>query len=320
MKKILPFLALLPLAGLVYACGDDDGDSGVVTPIPDAGKKTFDAATEDVVVDAGPVTFAIPFEAKINGQPFSCASTYTNIGTKASTVKPQDLRFFASEVKLVRTGTAEAVPVTLAATEMQGGDIALMDFEDKTGGCAEGTTITNTVLTGTAPAGTYDGIELTIGLPAALNHGNPDQAPVPLLGSGLSWTWNFGYIFFALGLTPQAETGGGGPPPATPQTFFAHVGSTGCTGNATAGETVSCLNSNRMVVKLSAFDPATSKIVLDLEKLYTTSDLTVNGGGASGCMSAKNDPECPAVFEKLGLSLDSGASTGNPVIFSVAPR
>lgn len=316
MKKLLPFLALLPLAGLVYACGDDDGESGVVTPVPDVTKKTFDAATEDVVVDAGPVSFAIPFEARINGQPFKCGQSYANLGTASTTARPQDLRFFVSEVKLVRTGTAETVPVTLAAGEMQSEDIALMDFEDKTDGCKDGTVETHTTLTGTAPAGTYDGIELTVGVPSTSNHGNPDQAAAPLLGSGLQWSWNSGYIFFALGMipAPRVDT-------TQPDTFFAHIGSTGCSGNANTGQPVTCTRPNRMSVKLSSFDPAASKIVLDLEKLYASSDLTVNTDKtAGGCMSFAGDPECPAIFEKLGLSYDTGVSTATPVIFSVGAR
>lgn len=311
------FLALLPLTGLVYACGDDgDGGSGAATPIPDVAKKTFDAGTEDVVVDAGPVTFAIPFEAKINGQPFRCGQSYPNLGTAGTTASPQDLRFFLSDVKLVRTGTTEPVPVTLTAGDMQSADMALMDFEDKAEGCREGTVETHTTLTGTAPAGTYDAIEMTVGVPATLNHGNPDLAAAPLLGSGLQWSWNSGYIFFALGMIPAPRVDA-----TQPDTFFAHVGSTGCSGNANIGQPVTCTRPNRMTVKLSSFDPAASKIVLDLEKLYTGSDLTKNTDKtAGGCMSFPGDPECPAVFQRLGLSYDTGVSTANPVIFSVAAK
>ena len=34
--------------------------------------------------------------------------------------------------------------------------------------------------------------------------------------------------------------------------------------------------------------------------------LTVNGGGAPGCLAAMSDPECGAVFDRLGLDLSTG--------------
>ena len=55
----------------------------------------------------------IKFAGAINGQPFACGQSYTNVGTTKSTITPSDFRLYVSEVKLVRKdGTT--VPVQLA--------------------------------------------------------------------------------------------------------------------------------------------------------------------------------------------------------------
>jgi hypothetical protein len=47
------------------------------------------------------------------------------------------------------------------------------------------------------------------------------------------------------------------------------------------------------------------------------SDLTMNGGGAVGCMSGPTDPECAAIFERLGLSLVDGTTIPGQQLFGV---
>jgi hypothetical protein len=43
-------------------------------------------------------------------------------------------------------------------------------------------------------------------------------------------------------------------------------------------------------------------VVLDLAVLFAATDLTRDQGGAVGCMSAPDDADCPALFERLGLN------------------
>jgi hypothetical protein len=48
----------------------------------------------------------------------------------------------------------------------------------------------------------------------------------------------------------------------------------------------------------------------DLTTLFENSDIVADKGGAVGCMSTLDDPECPAIFVALGLNLgDSVAGT-----------
>ena len=46
--------------------------------------------------------------------------------------------------------------------------------------------------------------------------------------------------------------------------------------------------------------------MVDLSALLAGSDIGHDQGMAVGCMSGPDDPECGPVFERLGLSLQSG--------------
>src|SRR6201999_1014538 len=83
---------------------------------------------------AAGTTYSVEFVPLVGGAPFSCTQTYPNIGTTQSTISPQDFRMYVSGVNLVRAG-GEQVPLALEADNTwQGDDIALLDFEDGTGG------------------------------------------------------------------------------------------------------------------------------------------------------------------------------------------
>ena len=113
------------------------------------------------------------------------------------------------------------------------------------------------------------------------------------------------------------------------KTWMVHLGSSGCKGNPATGEIVSCAHENRFTVTLDRFDPKTQQVNLDLTTLFKDSDLLNDKGGAVGCMSATDDPECPAVFQALGLNLvetapgasDAGKQTkpGVSPVFSAGP-
>jgi hypothetical protein len=119
--------------------------------------------------DRQPVT--LRFAAQVNGQPFACGQRYADIGTTRSTITPGDFRFYVSEVALVDEA-GRAVPVTLAQDGMwQLDNLALLDFEDGSGPCRNGTAGTNTEVRGSVPAGRYTGLRFTLGVPFARNHG-----------------------------------------------------------------------------------------------------------------------------------------------------
>ncbi len=122
------------------------------------------AAATPVTGSTQPVT--IQFAAQVNGQPFACGQRYAGIGTSGSTITPGDLRFFVSDVQLVEA-SGRTVPVTLTQDGMwQLEGITLLDFEDGSGPCRNGTTATNTAVRGTTPAGHYTGLRFTLGASA----------------------------------------------------------------------------------------------------------------------------------------------------------
>ena len=79
-----------------------------------------------------PQRVEITFAGRLAGKPFDCGSQYEDIGTKKSTVTPQDLRFFVSDVELLDVD-GKAVPVVLEQDGVwQYKSVALIDLEDGT--------------------------------------------------------------------------------------------------------------------------------------------------------------------------------------------
>jgi hypothetical protein len=70
---------------------------------------------------------------------------------------------------------------------------------------------------------------------------------------------------------------------------------------------VSCTHPNRPEITLDNFDLAAGKILVDYAAIVADVDLSKEGGGAPGCMSGITDPECAPIFQRLGLSLETGA-------------
>ncbi|WP_228019524.1 MULTISPECIES: MbnP family protein [Sphaerospermopsis] len=80
----------------------------------------------------------INFQARVGQQPFECGKTYT-LGKPATKVTAADFRFYVSDVALI-DNKGKAVPVNLTQDgKWQYQNVALLDFENKSGGCANGT-------------------------------------------------------------------------------------------------------------------------------------------------------------------------------------
>ncbi len=250
----------------------------------------------------------IPFEGRVGKTPFTCKATYPGLGTAATEISLVDFRLYIHDVKLHQKGGAD-VPVELKQDGLwQYQNLALLDFEDKTGACANGTAEMNGMIHGTVPAGTYDGISFKLGVPFALNHADASTAPSPLNLSGLFWDWNYGYKFLRADAAPAA---GGAP-------FLLHLGSTACQGDFADGGVSACDRPNVADIVLTGFDPAKNKIVVDYAAVVAGSDLSKNAGGAPGCMSETTDPECEAIFERLGLSVkDASTHPDQQKLFAV---
>lgn len=307
-RTIASFMGVLVGVGALAACGSEGGTAtgggGGTSSSSSAGGATMTSSTGGGT--PGTQDVEISFEAHVGDKTFSCADTYAALGTAGSEVKLTDFRFYVHDVRLVKAGGGE-VPVTLKQDGLwQHQDLVLLDFEDKSGACANGTAEVNHKIVGTVPAGTYDGVAFKLGVPAALNHADVATAPSPLNLTGLFWNWQGGYKFLRIDGVPTG---------ATP--FNMHLGSTGCTGEASMGEAVSCTRPNVAEIALAGFDAAKNKIVFDYAALVGGSDLGTDGGGAPGCMSGDTDPECGPVFSRLGLDLATGMPAGNQATFTV---
>jgi uncharacterized repeat protein (TIGR04052 family) len=284
-----------PAAGSAGAAGaGSGGDSG-------AGGSVGGGAGSGGAPGGGPSVIA--FEARVGAEIFSCQRTFSGLGTAKSEVEPLDFRLYVHDVRLVTEGGQE-VPFALDQDGVwQHEGLALLDFEDKTGSCSNGTANLNTTLRGKAPAGSYKGLRFKVGVPFALNHGDSAKAPSPLNLSTMFWSWNGGYKFLRADVRLKE---------GAPRNF--HLGSTGCQG----GDAVtSCSHPNRPEISLDSFDPSSGKVIVDYAALVADADLSKDGGGAPGCMSGVDDPECAAIFPRLGLSLSTGAPEGNQSAFRV---
>jgi uncharacterized repeat protein (TIGR04052 family) len=255
------------------------------------------------------------FKALAGNAPVQCGSLITGLGSGNNSAQLKDLRFYVANIKLIRQdGTRVALQLTADDwTQVKGNDtVSLIDLENGTGACSAGTAAMNASLTGTAPTATYVGVEYTLGVPFALNHTDYATATKPLDVQAMAWSWQVGRKFAKVEVTDPDGAAGSW----VAKTFNVHLGSTGCTGNPANGETVSCVAPNRGTVVLSAFDPATQVIALDVQALLAGNDITRNQAGASGCMSGGTDPECAKVFEALAIDWKAdGTGTGQ----SLAP-
>lgn len=302
--------AIALVAAAIYACSDDD-EAGMLTPtVPaDAGATVPDATAPVPDAAPGSVAVSLKFAAKVGTQAFGCGSTYAGLGTTAEEARPRDLRFFVQDVKLI-DGAGVEVPVALERrAPWQTSDVALLDFEDGTGLCSNGTTEVNAVVTGTVPAGTYRGIVFTNGVPEAVNHLDPATEEAPLSAGGMTWGWLFGHLFVK---AEMSATDGGG-------IGLFHLGSTGCVNTAGDGGTsdfgkgpsMACSNPNRNLVKLADFDPATSTVVLDVANVFAGTSLSVS----SQCHGA--GAACPPMFASVGIDMDGGVRMPSAPAFRV---
>lgn len=236
---------------------------------------------------------SIRFRAMVGTQPMSCTSAFENVGTTHSTLRLQDLKFYVSGVRLVKADGSDVAIQLGQDGRWQQDDVAMLDFEDGTGTCANGSKDTREVITGQVPAGSYTGLRFTLGVPFEKNHRDPVTAGAPLNLSRMFWVWNAGYKFLRFDYTSTGQ----------PRGAFVHLGSTNCTPNQTRLTIpTACAHPNRVEVSLPAFDAGTDVVVADLGSLLATANIDVNTADtAEGCMSAQNDPECGPVLARLGL-------------------
>lgn len=266
------------------------------------------AATPSKHARARSQAVAIRFAAVAGTTPVTCGTPIDGLGTTGRSAQLTDLRFFVSDVRLLRRD-GRAVTLRLrgdAPYRVTRGTAAvtLIDLENGRGGCAEaGTKGTNAFVRGTVPSGDYVGAQWSVGVPFALNHSDATTAPAPLNSAAMAWSWQVGRKFTKIEVS---DPGTDAAAAWAARTFFVHLGSTGCAGNPATGETVRCGASNRAAVTLRRFDPARQQVAVDLKAMLAGVDVTRNGGGAPGCMGGPTDPECAPIFKAFGLRLPAG--------------
>lgn len=301
-----------PLVSLLLGLGCALG-AGVLL----SGETSLSAQTTE------PVT--IRFMAQVGNQPFDCAKTY-KLGSTAAPTAVSDFRFYVSDIALVDSA-GNAVPVALQQDgQWQFKTVALLDFEDRSGACINGTPATRDIVVGTVPAGDYVGLRFNLGIPFDLNHNDAVIAPSPLNLTSLWWNWRGGYKFARIDLEPsrqQAELGpatlvashqpvahgaghspGNTLAPGQAQGFIIHLGSTGCqAAERDQKPSRPCTYPNLVEVKFPNFDPANSVVVADLQALVADTNVTVNQPNTpSGCMSDRSDSDCDSILSRFGIT------------------
>lgn len=235
----------------------------------------------------------IPFDVRFGDAPIGCSSSST------SGFSLTDLRFYAYDFTLV-TETGDEVPLELIPDPMwQSEGVALVDFEDGQGSCANGSAGINTAVRGLAAPASYAGLRFRVGVPERLNHRDPLRAAPPLNDSSMHWHWVSGYRFLRAGVVGGSDG------------FWLHLGSTRCEGTVTDIE--GCKASNRVDVRLSAFDPARDAVIVDLERLVEGVKLA--DGTPGDCSSGPAETACAAPFAALGIDFETGAAVAPATVF-----
>ncbi|MFN8994561.1 MAG: MbnP family copper-binding protein [Pseudomonadota bacterium] len=281
------FLILSTFAPLMIACSSDDSSESSQT-------------------------VEIQFRPYIGDSLLKCSQTYTGLGTTGSTIEVRDFRFYLNDPKLL---TEDGTSVDLQLTpdgKWQRGETALLDFTDGQGLCdAEGAT-QNTKIVGTVPPGRYVGLSFQFGLPPELNHLDAATETAPFNETGMWWTWKGGYKFARFDFKTTGQ-----------ETFFFHLGATNCNGSLETGFT--CAFNHQVQITLSDFNLQEQVIGLDVKQLLAANDLDAPvafqaGDVVKGCMSFAGDPECGALFEKIGLKFSSEEQGPAQSLFQVISK
>ena len=268
--------ALMALCAVGLGCGDDSNSSSTRQQVE------------------------ISYAAVVGDQPFACGNRYDNLGANDTSLVLSDFRFYVQNVDM-KNAAGAWIPVELDENEFQTTGVALLDFED----CASmGNEDLNGLVTGSLPAGEYDGLRFTMGVPFEMNHVNHSTAPSPLNLTSLFWNWQGGYKFLRIDSGQFSETD-----------WRMHLGSTGCVGDAMAGGVTECANGNRVTVEFASFDPSVNTVVADYEALVEGAALDQNEAADAGCMAKPADTDCGPLFANLGLPF-GGTPAGTQQFFS----
>lgn len=269
------------------------------------------------LISLAPVSFgadmqnvSIRFQAMVGDKKLACGESYEGIGITHSRITPRDFRFYVHNLRLV-DDSGKSVTVELDQDgKWQLDDVALLDFENATASCVNGTPDVNDHVSGHVPAGHYVGLQFTLGVPFNKNHTELTSQPPPLNLTALNWVWNGGRKFARLDF---ASAG-------LPHGFSLHLGSTGCTPNQTKITVpTQCSEPNRPEIQLAAFDASQDVVIADLGALLKDTNVDINQPHTpAGCMSSKDDSDCAGIFANFGLPF-AGNPAGAQTFFRKQP-
>jgi len=271
----------------------------------------------------------IVFVPTVDNTPVSCNAVLRGLGTTGANAKLQDLRFYVAGTV---NGVAVEEAVRLDANSYQytssSDSVALIDMENAAGLCA-GDEPRHMSITGTVPVGTYNKLIMTLGVPESLNHSATSTAPAPLNNTDMAWSWQSGRKFIKIEINPQNTKtkafaqgiakydSAGNLTGAYNDSFYFHLGNTGCAVAPTTAAGYACTSDNTLPLHIHGFDYKTQRVAVDLKALFAQSNLQQEHGGAPGCMSGATDPECQAMWGVIGSSfVPQTTSTGSIVYVS----
>ena len=222
---------------------------------------------------------SIRFRAVAGDAPLLCGQKYGGIGVTGSTITPRDFRFYIHDLQLINE-QGNPVPVELDQDDKwQTGNVTLLDFENATGSCRNGSPDMHTAATGQVPPGKYRGLRFTLGVPVDKNHTDLMAMPSPLNLTALSWVWNAGRKFARLDFSSTGN----------PRGYLVHLGSTGCVDGR-------CASPNRFEIALPTFDPSRDTVLADLAALLKNVNVDEPAKDGAGCMSSPETPACGPIL------------------------
>ena len=234
---------------------------------------------------------SVPFVVQLGGQTITCQDSKQGVALT-------DLRLYIQDPQLINSQGVR-VPLVLDENRWQQSDLALLDLEDGTANCVNGTADLNLALRGAIAADEYSGLEFQIGVPFDRNHGDPLAAVAPLGDPAMHWHWRAGYKFLRAGIATENDG------------FWIHLGSAGCEGKLQ--DIKSCRYPNRVAVNLPGFVPGRDSVVVDLAALLRNTNL--DDGVPSDCSSGPAEIACSVPFDSLGIAHNAAQSADQQRVF-----
>lgn len=131
-------------------------------------------------------------------------------------------------------------------------------------------------------------LAFTLGVPFALNHGNPVTQPMPLNVPDMFWTWRNGYKFLRVDMHSQQDN------------WAYHLGSVGCVADsAVRAPKMECAKPNRSRFEVAVPQGESLALVLHLDRLLKNVSVATRNRCV---MHGDKEPVCEQLFENLTAS------------------